>query len=137
MVLDHDVLPELGQAQLAEITREVVQKWVNRLATRLAPSSVQRSFTVRRQILDFAIDIRAVSINPSDRTRLPRRQRFEARFLTADELDYLVSTVEPRSRAMVLVMAWATLPLVRRLVYVGAILTSTADEFVSPTTSSK
>ena len=29
MVLDHDVLPELGEAQLGEITHEVVQDWVN------------------------------------------------------------------------------------------------------------
>ena len=109
MVLDHDVLPDLGQAQLGEITHDVVQEWVNQLASRLAPSSVQRSFTVLRQVLDFAVDARRLNINPSDRTRLPRRQRFEARFLTADELECLASTVEPRSRAMVLVMAWATL----------------------------
>lgn len=109
MVLDHDVLPDLGDAQLVEITHEVVQEWVNRLGTRLAPSSVQRSFTVLRQVLNFAVDTRALSVNPSDRTHLPRRQRFEARFLTANELEHLASTVEPRSRAMVLVMAWATL----------------------------
>lgn len=109
MVLDHDVLPALGEALLVEITHEVVQEWVNQLATRLAPSSVQRSFTVLRQVLDLAVDIRALSFNPSERTRLPRRQRFEARFLTADELEQLASTVEARSRAMVLVMAWATL----------------------------
>ena len=109
MVLDHDVLPHLGKAQLGEITHEVIQDWVNRLGERLAPSSVQRSFTILRQVLDFAVDVRAVSVNPSDRTRLPRRQRFEARFLTADELEHLASTVDRRSRAMVLVMAWATL----------------------------
>jgi len=109
MVIDHDVLPDFGEALLAEVTHDVVQEWANRLAARLAPSSVQRSFTVLRQVLDFAVDTRALSANPSDRTRLPRRQRFEARFLTADELEHLASTVEPRSRAMVLVMAWATL----------------------------
>jgi len=84
-MLDHDVLPELGQAQLAEITHELVQEWANRLSTPLAPSSVQRSFTVLRQVLDLAVDTRALSVNPSNRPRLPRRQRFEARFLTADE----------------------------------------------------
>jgi Phage integrase central domain len=56
MVLDHDVLPDLGNAQLGEITHAEVQAWVNRLAARLAPSSVQRSFTVLRQVLDFAVD---------------------------------------------------------------------------------
>ena len=94
MVLDHDVLPALRDAQLVEVTHEVVQEWANKLATRLAPSSVQRSFTVLRQVLDFAVDTRALSVNPSDRTRLPRRQRFEARFLTVDELELLASTIE-------------------------------------------
>jgi integrase len=106
-VLDHDVLPEPPDPQLVEITHEVVQEWANKLATRLAPSSVQRSFTVLRQVLDFAT--RALSVNPSDRTRLPRRQRFEARFLTVDELELLESTIEARFRAMVLLMAWAIL----------------------------
>ncbi len=109
MVLDHNVLPELGNAQLGEITHAEVQAWVNRLAARLAPSSVQRSFTVLRQVLDFAVDTRGLSVDPSERTRLPRRQRFEARFLTPDELERLASMIDPRSQAMVLVMAWATL----------------------------
>ncbi len=40
---------------------------------------------------------------------MPRRKQFEARFLTPDELELLVATIDPRSKAMVLVMAWATL----------------------------
>jgi integrase len=109
MVLDPDVLPDLGNAQLREITHAEVQAWVNRLAARLAPSSVRRSFTVLRQVLDFAADTRALSVNPSERTRLPRRQRFEARFLTPDELERLTSMIDPRSRTMVLVMTRAAL----------------------------
>jgi len=61
------VLPELGAAQLIEITHEEVQEWVNRLAQRLAPSSVQRSFTVLRQVLDLAVDGRLLAANPSSR----------------------------------------------------------------------
>ena len=108
-VLDNDVLPIFGQAQLVEITHEEVQAWVDRLAVRLAPSSVQRSFTVLRQVLGFAMDGRLLAANPSDRTRLPRRQPFEAHFLTPDELELLASSIDPRYRAMVLVMAWGTL----------------------------
>jgi len=49
MVLDHDVLPGLGRARLVEVvTQEEVQAWVNLLAKRLAPSRVQRRFTVLR-----------------------------------------------------------------------------------------
>ena len=109
MVLDHHLLPELGHAQLIELTHEEVQAWVNRLALRFAPSTVQRSFTVLRQLLDFAVDNRLLSVNPSERIILPRRKQFEARFLTPDELELLASTIDPPSKAMVLVMAWATL----------------------------
>jgi integrase len=137
MVLDHDVLPVLGEAQLGEITHEVVQEWTNQLAKRLAPSSVQRSFTVLRQVLDFAVDTRASSINPSDRTHLPRRQRFEARFLTADELEHLASTVEPRSRAMVLSWHGPRSVSGRRSVCGEVISTFIEVAFVLPTTSSR
>jgi integrase len=108
-VLDNDVLPVFGQAQLVEITHEEVQAWVDRLALRLAPSSVQRSFTVLRQVLGFAMDGRLLAANPSERTRLPRRQPFEAHFLTPDELELLALSIDPRFRAMVLAMAWGTL----------------------------
>lgn len=108
-VLDHHLLAELGHAQLIELTHEEVQAWVNRLASRFAPSRVQRSFTVLRQLLDFAVDNRLLSVNPSEKIVLPRRKQFEARFLTPDELELLAATIHPRPKAMVLVMAWATL----------------------------
>jgi len=76
MVLNHDVLPELGRARLVEVTHEEVQAWVNLLAKRLAPSSVQRSFTVLRQVLDVAVDSGLLAANPASRVRLPRPQRF-------------------------------------------------------------
>ena len=108
MVLDHDVLPEFGQARLVEVTHEEVQAWVNLLAKRLAPSSVQRSFTVLRQVLDVAVDSGLLAANPASRVRRPRPQRFEAHFLTPDELELLASSIAPRYRAMVLVMAWGS-----------------------------
>jgi len=109
VVIDHHLLPELGEAQLSELTHDEVQAWVNRLASRVAPATVQRSFTVLRQLLDFTVDNGLLSLNPSERIALPRRQPFEARFLTPDELEALAATVDERSRAAVLVMAWATL----------------------------
>ena len=109
VVLDRHLLPELGDAQLSELTHDEVQAWVNRLAARSAPATVQRCFTVLRQVLDSAVDNRMLPLNPSDRITLPRRQPFEARFLRPDELEMLASTVDESSRAAVLIMAWATL----------------------------
>jgi len=109
LVLDRHVLPTLGRAQRGEITHDDVQAWVNQLAERFAPSTVQRSFTLLRQVLELAVDNRLIATNPSDRTAMPRRQQFEARFLTPDELELLADTIHADSRAMVLLMAWATL----------------------------
>lgn len=109
IVLDRHLLPEFGNAQLIELTHEEVQAWVNRLAARLAPATVQRCFTVLRQVLNFAVDNRLLPMNPAERIVLPRREPFEARFLTPDELETLAATVDVRSRALVLVMAWARL----------------------------
>ncbi|MGH9291870.1 MAG: tyrosine-type recombinase/integrase [Acidimicrobiales bacterium] len=109
IVLDRHLLSELRDAQLIELTHEEVQAWVNRLAVRVAPATVQRCFTVLRQVLNYAVDNRVLALNPSERIVLPRREWFEARFLTPDELELLAATVDVRSRAMVLVMAWATL----------------------------
>ena len=61
----------LGQAQLIELTHEKVRRGRYRLALRFAPSGMQRSFPVLRQLLDFAVDNRLLSMNPSERTVLP------------------------------------------------------------------
>jgi len=110
-ILDHDVLPDLGRAQLAELTREAVQDWVNALAVGWAPSTVRRSYTVLHQILGFAVDEGLLPASPAQRVRLPRPRRYEARFLTPDELEALENAIAPAYRAMVLTMAWATLRL--------------------------
>jgi len=72
-----------------------------------APSSVQRSFT------SFARC--STSLSTPDFWRQTRSRvrsattAFEAHFLNPDELELLASSIAPRYRAMVLVMAWGTL----------------------------
>lgn len=136
-MLDDHLLPVLGQAQLVELTHAEVQAWVNRLASRYAPSSVRRSFTVLRQVLDFAVDNGLLALNPSERIVLPRREDFAARFLTPDELALLAETIDPRSRALVLVMAWATLRIGEALGLRRSTSTSVAEGSASRTTSSR
>lgn len=92
-VLDHDILPVLGQA---ELTHDEVQAWVNALSARSAPASVRRSFTVLSQVLGAAVDAGQLATNPAARARLPRREHHEARFLTPDELEALADTIEVR-----------------------------------------
>ncbi len=107
--LDRDVLPFFGAAQLGRLDRADVQEWVDQLAERMAPATVRRTFTVMDQLLRSAVDRGVIGITPATGVRLPRLVRHEGRFLTPAELERLADSIDPRYRAMVLVMAWATL----------------------------
>lgn len=70
---------------------------------------MRRTFTVLDQLLDAAVDRGLVATSPASGSRLPRPIGHEARFLTPPELERLATVIDGRYRAMVLVMAWATL----------------------------
>jgi integrase len=109
LILDHDLYPVLGDMVLTEVSHSDVAAWVASLSARLAPASVRRAFTIVDQLLDAAVDAGHIPANPAARVRLPRIERTETRFLTPDELEQLAAGIDPAYRAMVLVMAWATL----------------------------
>jgi integrase len=85
-----------------------VQSWVNELSGRLAPASVRRCYPVFAQLLDAAVEMGLLTVSPASRVRLPRISRAEMRYLTPPELERLADAIDPRGRALVLVMAWAT-----------------------------
>jgi integrase len=107
--LDRDMLPFFCDAPLGRLDRSDVQQWVEMLSIRLAPSTVRRTYVILEQLLAAAVDRGSIAPSPADGITLPRIARSEARFLTSRELEALASTIDPRYRAMVLVMAWGTL----------------------------
>src|SRR4051812_13104529 len=108
LIITAHVLRFFGDPHVESITTMDVQAWVNHLAERLAPSTVQRSFTVLAQLLGGATDVGVITVNPAIRIRRPRRVRYEARFLTPNELERLADATPAPWRAMVLVMAYGT-----------------------------
>jgi integrase len=107
--LDRDVLPFFRDAQLGRLDRADVQEWIEQLSQRLAPSTVRRTYVVLDQLLAVAVERGIVAASPTKGVQLPRIVRTESHFLTPVELERLASAIEPRYRAMVLVMAWGTL----------------------------
>src|SRR5271155_3578606 len=107
--LDRDVLPFFRDAQLGRLDRADVQEWIEQLSQRLAPSTVRRTYTVLDQLLSVAVERGIIAASPAKGVKLPRIVRTEAHFLTPVELERLASAIQPRYRAMVLVMAWGTL----------------------------
>src|SRR5438874_4751293 len=103
--INRHVVPTFGHVALTDITPIDVQRWVNELATVMAPSTVQRNFTVFAQALGAAVDAGLLAANPATRIRRPRPRRYEARFLTPVELERLADATKAPWRVMVLVMA--------------------------------
>jgi len=108
-ILDHEILPALGRRLIGDMTVIDVQAWVNELAARLAPASVRRCYTILAHLLGPAADAGILAAAPTSRIGLPRPQRYEARFLTAVELEHLANVIRSPWRAMVLTTAYATL----------------------------
>jgi len=107
--LDRDVLPFFRDAPLGRIDRSDVQQWIEKLSIRMAPSTVRRTYVILQQLLVTAVERGAITSSPTEGIKLPTLARPESRFLTPRELEELASTIDPRYRAMVLVMAWGTL----------------------------
>ena len=107
--LNRDVVPFFRDAQLGRLDRADVQQWIEELSRRLAPATLRRTYAVLDQLLAMAVERGIIAQSPTKGTQLPRIVRAEAHFLTPSELEQLASAIDPRYRAMVLVMAWATL----------------------------
>jgi integrase len=108
VALDHDIIPSFGDWIVQSVSHADVQRWVNDLAKRVSPASVRRTFVILAQLFVLAED-HELGTSPARRIRLPRIERDEMRFLTPAELDRLADAVGLRWRAMVLLMAFATL----------------------------
>jgi len=110
-VLDHDILPVFDCRALHDISQADVQRWVNEMAMRLAPSTVRRSYVILTQVFESAEAAGAIRHSPARRIKLPRIERQEMRFLSPAELGLLVEMMREPWRAMVVTMVFATLRL--------------------------
>jgi integrase len=59
----------------SQVSTEVVQKHMNKLALTLAPNTVRRIYSVLRAVLRFAVERGHLSNNPCDAVKLPGKKR--------------------------------------------------------------
>lgn len=100
--LRNHVLPVFEHRQVASITYRDCKQFVDDLATDgLAPGTVGEARKVLRLVLREALRADAIRRNPADGIRIPRGERQEMQFLTADEVFALADAVEhpPRPRS--------------------------------------
>ena len=104
------VLPAFGHRQLASISQPEVAGWIAVLSSSgLAPATVGKVYQLLGKLLGAAVDGGLIAMSPCRRVTLPRVEREEMRFLTAQEVARLADVIEPRYRALVLVASYGGL----------------------------
>jgi integrase len=110
--------PELSRVPVGRITREVVQRYMNRLTSEIdpdtelpahAPGTVRNVFAVLRTAMAEALALNVIRVNPCTGVRLPRARREEMLFLSADEVRAVAEAIDPQYRVLVYTAAWTGL----------------------------
>jgi integrase len=97
----------LAERPLNKITRSDVQELLDAmLAHGTGASTVSATRRLLSAIFAYAVDMERLSVNPVTRAKAPRVQPRPARFLTAEEVDKLASTIRESDRALVLLIAF-------------------------------
>lgn len=95
------VKPHWGTVPVGSIRPDMVQDWVDDLASRRSATTVHRAVEVLRGILDDAVRFRMIKHNPCEGVRLPARSRKKPTTITEKQLRTLV---EEASRLKSLLM---------------------------------
>jgi len=137
--------PTFGAIPLARVDRTSLREWVAGLSdpkrSALAPATTIKAVQVFNKLMRAALEDRLIVANPVERLPLPKIEREEMRFLTAEEVRHLADTIDPRYRAFVLVagygglrlgellaLRWKRVDLLRRQLTVAETLTDLAGQ---------
>ena len=112
------MLPTFANVPLARIERTELRRWVATLVAPKdeggegkAPATVQQAMQVLNKAMRAAVEDRMIPYNPVANLPLPRIEREEMRFLTADEVWRLADEIDPRYRSFVLLAGYGGLRL--------------------------
>lgn len=90
------IIPEFGGKKLKEIDSVAVQAWVNRLhkVKGLSPKTIKNTYAILKEILQQAVSVHYITVNPCVDIRLPRIEKKEIRPLEENELNALIKALE-------------------------------------------
>jgi len=104
-VVDLHLVPVLGHRPLGSLTPVEVQRLVNGLGTRFAPTTTRGYYAVLRAILNAAVNADLIGRSPCRGIRLPTGQAKERMIIGASEVHLLANAIGERFQAMVLLAA--------------------------------
>ncbi len=133
------VRPVFGDVPLGKLDRTSVRSWVAELGSPrgsdLAPATIHRIVQLLNQCVNAAVEDRLIQHNPVAKLPLPKIERREMRFLSADEVWRLADAIDPQYRSFVLLggfgglrlgemlgLRWGRVDLLRRRVHIAETL---------------
>jgi integrase len=112
-LLDHHILPTLGDTPLVGISPALIRSWHAALfkAPRPGPTTVAKAYRLLRTICGTAVEDELILRNPCNLKGASVEHSAERPVLSVRQLATLVPVVEERYQAMVLMAAWCGLRL--------------------------
>jgi integrase len=104
------ILPHLGSRRIGSVTTADLEAWVAALtAAGYAAATVRKAYQIAAAVFASAVRSTLIPRSPSEGVKLPRIERTEMRFLTAEEVTGLADATGDRNRVLVLTAAYAGL----------------------------
>lgn len=99
-IIDHHVVPVLGDRPVGGITRADIQALVDSWTASVAPSTVGRQYSCLRAIFTWAEDSEMIARNPCRAVRLPQVRLVDRPALTVTQLNRLADALGEDRAAM-------------------------------------
>jgi integrase len=97
------ILPAFADRQLGSVRPIDIDHWISDLVARgYAPATVHKAYQLLGRVFDKAVSGDLIPRTPLRDIDLPKADRHQMRFLTADEIRNLADAIHPTYRALVL-----------------------------------
>lgn len=88
--------------KLCDVTRNTIQTYVNEKSENgridgkggLSAKTVKKQFIILKQTLSEAVKNGLITVNPSDYVKLPKFQRYEAKFYTVEQINNMLGSIK-------------------------------------------
>ncbi len=91
--LNNWVLPMVGDMPIAAVDRATCREFVAAVNRERSAATAEQGLNVLRSVLRYAEDAGAIKANPATRLKLPKAQRREMHFLTAEQVRALAEAM--------------------------------------------
>lgn len=106
--LEHYVLDQIGGRFICDLTGLQLQRFTNDMTEKYSPRTVRYVFTIIKNALSKAVEMRLISTNPCEFVELPKQTRRSIKVFTPDEARRFLEAASSNSRGIIFEFALLT-----------------------------